>query len=337
MADRPRVAVIFTGGTISMLPDPLTGAAVPSLDGAAILARVPALQGIAAVEPIDWGLVPASHLRFDQILELGRLIEAAAERGDIDGVVVVQGTDVLEETAYAWDLLHRASAPVVVVGAMRNAGDPDYEGPANLADAVRTAADPRLRGAGTLVVMGGLILPADDATKTDSQALDTFQALNHGPLGQVREGEVLLERARGPRHVLPRLPAAAVEPVTLLTAVVATDGSLLRAAMAQGSQGVVVEATGAGNTDPDLLAAASEAMSDGVPVVLTTRCASGAVGPLYGFPGGGRSWQEAGAIMGGTRSGPKARVALALGLGAGLDRAGLQALFEEGSGVRDEG
>ena len=34
-------SVIFTGGTISMLPDPVTGAAVPTLDGAAILARVP--------------------------------------------------------------------------------------------------------------------------------------------------------------------------------------------------------------------------------------------------------------------------------------------------------
>ncbi len=67
-----------------------------------------------------------------------------------------------------------------------------------------------------------------------------------------------------------------------------------------------------------------------MPVVLTTRCASGAVGPLYGFPGGGRSWQEAGAILAGTLSGPKARVALALGLGAGLDRVGLGRLLGGG-------
>ena len=72
-----------------------------------------------------------------------------------------------------------------------------------------------------------------------------------------------------------------------------------------------------------------EAMDAAVPVALTTRCASGAVSPLYGFPGGGRSWQEAGAIMAGTLSGPKARVALALGLGAGLDRAGLGELLGE--------
>ena len=116
--------------------------------------------------------------------------------------------------------------------------------------------------------------------------------------------------------------------MALLTAVVATDGDLLRAAVERGARGVVLEATGSGNTDPDLLAAAVEAMDAGVPVVLTTRCASGAVGPLYGFPGGGRSWQEAGAILAGTLSGPKARIALALGLGAGLDEDSLRRLFD---------
>jgi L-asparaginase len=68
-------------------------------------------------------------------------------------------------------------------------------------------------------------------------------------------------------------------------------------------------------------------MTAGIPVVLTTRCASGGVGPYYGFPGGGASWADAGAIMAGTLSGPKARVALALGLGAGLDREELRALI----------
>lgn len=312
-----------------MLPDPATGAAVPALDGAAILERVPGLDGIATLEPIDWGLVPASHLRFSQILEIGSVIAEAAEREDVDGVVVVQGTDVLEETAYAWDLLHAIDTPVVVVGAMRNAGDPDYEGPRNISDAVRVAADPRMRGQGVAVVMDGRILPADDVTKTNSQSIDTFRALNAGPLGSVQAGEVQLERERQDRRLLLEWPAAAAEPVALLTAVVATDGSLLRAATGQGSRAVVVEATGAGNTDPDILAAAVEAMAADIPVALTTRCASGAVGPLYGFPGGGRSWQEAGAIMAGTLSGPKARVALALGLGAGLDRAGLGALLGE--------
>lgn len=327
MAERPRVAVIFTGGTISMLPDPLTGAAVPALDGAGILARVPELDDIADVEAIDWGSVPASHLRFSQLREISRLVEAQSRRAEIDGVVVVQGTDVLEETAFYWDLLHANPKPVVVVGAMRNAGQPDYDGPANLIDAVVCAAAPELRDQGVVVVMAGAVLPADDVTKTDTAALDTFHALDAGPLGSVRERRVSIDRRRSdrrlvaePRHEEPR--------VTLLTAVVSTDGDLLRAAVGQGARGIVVAATGSGNTDPDLLAAAVEAMRVGVPVVLVTRCASGSVGPLYGFAGGGADWQRSGAIMGGTLSGPRARIALALGLAAELPDQELRSLLE---------
>ena len=73
-------------------------------------------------------------------------------------------------------------------------------------------------------------------------------------------------------------------------------------------------------------------MDAGVPVVLTTRCAAGPVGAFYGFPGGGRSWRDAGAILAGTLSGPKARIALALGLGAGLDRDDLGRLIGEPTG-----
>ena len=327
MVGRPRVVVIFTGGTIAMLPQPATGAAVPALRGQEILARVSGLAESADLEVIDWGLVPASHLRFGQILEIGSLIRTAAQRAGVTGVVVVQGTDVMEETAFAWDLLHTSEVPVAVVGAMRNAADADYDGPRNLRDAIGVAADPRMRGQGVVVVMDGRVLPADDAAKTDSQALDTFQAPNRGLLAQVAGGRVSPQRRRGPRRTLLTAPARAAEPIALVTAVVSADGSPIRAAVAAGAVGVVVEATGAGNTDPDLLSAAEEAIARGLPVVLTTRCLSGPVGPFYGFRGGGRSWQEAGAILAGSLSGPKARIALALGLGAGLDGAGLAELL----------
>ncbi len=323
------LVIVFTGGTISMLPDPQTGAAVPALNGAEILARTPKFDSIATLESIDWGLVPASHLRFPQLLDLGRVLRDALARDDVDGAVVVQGTDTIEETAFAFDLLVGGPKPVVVVGAMRDAGDAGYEGPSNLRDAVRVAASPMLRDQGTLVVMGGAILPGDDATKTHTDAYDTFEALNLGPIGEVRGERVMVGSRRALRRVLEAIPDAAAEPIALITAVVATDGSLLRLAVGAGARGVVVAATGSGNTDPDLLAAAVEAMGSGVPVVLTTRAPSGRASAGYGFPGGGSTWVQAGAILAGYLGGPKARIALALGLGAGLDEAGLRALFAD--------
>lgn len=324
---RPRVVVVFTGGTISMLADPATGAARPALDGAAILARTPGLGAIADVEPVDWGLVSASHLRFDQILDIARILRDALARADVDGAVVVQGTDTMEETAIAWDVLVGSAKPVAVVGAMRNAADPGYEGPANLCDAVRAAASPELWHQGTVVVMGGAILSAVDVAKTDTDRYDTFQAPGLGPLGDVRGGEVRVHRRREGRVTLPAIPDHAAEPIDLLTATVAADDRLFRASLASGARGIVMAAAGAGNTDPSLAEAARDAIAGGVPVVLATRVLSGRARGAYGFPGGGAHWLDLGAIPAGTLSGYKARVVLALALGAGLDDVALRRLF----------
>jgi L-asparaginase len=91
----------------------------------------------------------------------------------------------------------------------------------------------------------------------------------------------------------------------------------------------VVAATGAGNTAAGLLAAAERAMASDVTLVLASRCPAGAVSTAYAFPGGGATWVRAGAIPAGTLCAIKARVALALGLGAGLGRDGLAGLLAD--------
>ena len=310
-----------------MRHDPVAGGNVPALSGADILARVPGLANIAEIVAIDRGLTPASHFSFPALFEIRDAIADAAEDREIEGVVVVQGTDTIEETAFFFDLLHAGGKPVVVTGAMRAASAPDYDGPANLRDAVRVAASPEMQRAGVVVVLAGTIEPADDVTKTHTTAFDTFRSLNLGSLGRVGEGGVEVARARGPRR---RVAAtAAAERVHLVTATVAMDGTPIDALRAAGADGFVVEATGGGNTSAGLLAAAERAMDAGLPVVLTTRCPSGEASGAYAFPGGGATWLRAGALLSGHLGGPKARIALALGIGAGLDRAGLARLLAD--------
>jgi L-asparaginase len=321
-----RVAVVFTGGTISMVRDPVAGGNVPALDGAGILALAPGVEAIAELAPIDLGRTPASHFSLARLLEIGALIRGAQADPAIDGVVVVQGTDAIEETAFLWDLVLDRPEPVIVTGAMRTSSDPDFDGPANLRNAVRAAASPALRGAGVLVGLGGTLEPADAVIKTHTAAFDTFRSLDAPPLGRVVDGEVRVDRPRGlRRHVTTdRVDDA----VTVIEATVGMDGRLLEAA-AVWSRGIVVAGTGSGNTTAGLLEAAVAAMGQGIVVALTTRCPSGEASPTYAFPGGGATWARAGALLTGHLGAPKARIALACGLGAGLDHAGLGALLAD--------
>jgi L-asparaginase len=324
-----RVAVIFTGGTISMGFDPVAGGNVPTLDGAAILARTPGLDRLAEVIPIDRGRRPASHFTFTDLLDIGRRIADQLDDPTLDGVVVVQGTDTIEETAFAWDLVLRSAKPVVVTGAMRASHEDGYDGPANLLGAVALAASGDLADAGVVVSLAGTVEPADDVTKTHTSAFTTFQSPNGGTLGSVGpDGTVRLGRIRGPRRSIQPAPPRGAR-VELIQVGIGSDGALLTAALETGAEGIVVAATGAGNTAQGLLEAAVRAMDQGIPVALASRCPAGPVSTAYAFPGGGATWVRAGALRVGTLCAIKARVALALGVGGGLGHDALATLLAD--------
>jgi L-asparaginase len=95
-----------------------------------------------------------------------------------------------------------------------------------------------------------------------------------------------------------------------------------------------VAAAGGGNTPPAFLDLARPLIARGLPVVLTTRCPSGRPLPGYGFEGGSSQWHAAGATFSGTLGALKARVAVALGIGAGRSVADLDALFGPSGGGR---
>jgi L-asparaginase len=322
-----RVVILFTGGTISSQFDPQAGGHRAMLSAAEILQATPGLDDIAQVDSIDWGRVPASQFTFAQLFEIAGLLRAALAREDVDGAVLVQGTDSIEETSMAFDLLLDGPKPLVVVGSMRSPDQDGYEGAANLRDAVRCAASPALGDQGVVVAMGGEIHPADDVVKTHTEAFGTFKSPNFGPLGHISADRVIVKRRRAWRRHVDATEAG--EPVHLFTSVLGTDGALIRVAHQNGARGFVIAGSGTGQTPVDMLTACEAAMADGIPVVLTTRCPSGRTNPAYSFPGAGASWRDAGAILAGSLSGPKARIALALGIGAGLDAAGLRQLFAD--------
>jgi L-asparaginase len=324
--------MIFTGGTIAMRDDSGTGNR-PMLDPERLLRAAPRLRELADVEPIDWGLVPASHLTFDQVLDIGRTLRDALERPDIDAAVVVQGTDVIEETAFAWDLLPLPAKPVVVTGAMRSASQAEYDGPANLEAAVRAAGEPALAERGVVVVMAGEIHAAGDVRKTDTHALSTFASPNLARLGTVGDSRVELERGWSPVR-LPAIPEQAALPISVVTFALDMETPEVPARAGAPPAGVVLAAAGSGNAPPALLAFARDMLDADVPVVLTTRCPAGRPLPGYAFDGGSTQWWEAGVPFSGTLGALKTRVLLALAVGVGLALDEISALLAPYGGGR---
>ena len=325
-----RVVVVFTGGTISMTVDPVAGGATPALDGEALLAGAGAVPvGLSAPAVVDLGRTPASHFSFDDLLRIARTAAGAlADDPDLAGAVIVQGTDTMDETAFAYDLVWRDMRPLVVTGAMRTADAPGADGPANLRDSLAVAGSRAFQGEGCLVVLGGQVHAADAVVKMHASAVDAFASPDTGPVGRIEGGRPFLLRRRAGRRVIAD-PIGPVPSVGLVVAAIGLDGAAIDAFVAGGARGVVVEATGAGNTHPSLLEAAQGAIAAGVVVVLASRVPGGRVTAGYAFPGGGATWARAGAILAGRLTGPKARVALSLGLAAGLDRDGLAALLDD--------
>lgn len=311
--NRKHVHVLFTGGTISMRIDPETGAAVPALSGDEIVAHVSGLKREARLTLEDYARLPGPHVTPHWMWRLRSRVQALCDDPEIAGVVLAHGTDTLEETAFLLDLTLDTDRPVVFCGAMRTVSQLGWDGPANLLTAVRTAIHDRAGGRGVLVAVGEEIHAAAEVTKWHTQRLDAFRS-PLGPLGSLDRGSVRFLR---PPARPPRIPARRmVSDVDLHTMAVGVDDALLRASLARGARGLVLEATGCGNVPPSILPGLRAALAARVPVVMVSRCAEGRVFPAYGYAGGGQMLHELGVILGGDLPGPKARIKLMAALGA---------------------
>ncbi|HKO16365.1 MAG TPA: asparaginase [Gemmatimonadaceae bacterium] len=320
------IALVFTGGTISMRHDATLGGAVPSLSGSEILALTPAIAEIARVEVDEWGAHPGPHMTTERMWALrGRIAEHLA-RPEIDGVVVTHGTDSMEESAYLAARTLDAEKPVVFTGAMRTSSDLGWDGPANLGASVRVAASEEARGFGVLVVMSDRIFAGADVTKVHTHIVDAFESPGLGPLGVIDDDRVIFRRALPERPEL-LAPPVLGGPVDIVYAWAGADARLLDASR-RDARGVVLAAMGRGNVPPAMVDGIERWHADGKPVVIASRVQRGRVGPTYGYPGGGRRLVERGAILGGSRRPQQARIDLMLGLGAGLSNTEIRTLFE---------
>ena len=323
---KPRVAIFFTGGTISMSIDPTMGGASPALSGEEIVAQVIGLKEIADFEIINFARLPGPHVTPSIMLELAHAVRLVLQRENIDGVVITHGTDTLDETAYFLDLVLQSVKPVVFVGAMRNSSELSWDGPANLIAAVRVATTVEARGLGVLVAMSEEIIAAREVIKTHTESVDTFQSRDYGPIGLIDKDRIIIaRRTTDQEYIQTDNIEMAVETLKMVSG---GDGKFIDYAIAQGVRGLVLEAFGRGNVPPGYMGAIDRAAKTGIPMVLTSRCSRGRTLDAYAYEGAGKTLTKLGVILGGVLPSHKARIKLILALGAGWSTDRIRQSFE---------
>ncbi|HYF03875.1 MAG TPA: asparaginase [Patescibacteria group bacterium] len=323
---KPRVAIIFTGGTIAMKLDEAFGGVVPALSASDILDAVPGVRNMADVEVYEFGRFPGPHMTPEKMFTLSQLVQQYVAREEITGVVITHGTDTLEETAYFLDCTLHTQKSVVVVGAMRNSSEPDWDGPKNLRDGIIIASHPGFKNFGTMICLAGTVNAASEASKTDTNELNTFESFDFGPLGRISSHNVILYRKPLHRETfsIDNLPKY----IPLFKCYAGMGGELIHHAIELGADGIVVEAFGVGNVPPPVFYELAEAVKKGIPVVLASRCPVGRTEHIYAYEGAGKQLYESGVIFCDFLNGQKARIKLMAALGAGLNYVQLKKSFE---------
>lgn len=309
----PKLAIAALGGTVSMQSTQNGQGVVPAVSGEALLNTVPELNMLARATVETFGLLPSASLDFEYLLDVLNWANAQISQG-VAAVIIIHGTDTLEESATFFDYLWAHDEPLVLTGAMRSAMQAGADGPANLLDAGRVALAACSHGRGAQVVINGEIHRASSVRKVDSMAMHAFASPLTGPAGLIVEGAPRYFHAPVARHVLP-MPRDTRQNIALLEASLGADSLLLEKVVELGYAGLVIAGFGAGHVSADW-ANVIEGIARHIPVIIATRTGCGATAQVtYGFVGSEIDMTRKGAVMAGFLCPRKARILLWLLVG----------------------
>lgn len=289
---QPRILLVSTGGTITMLSDG-EGGLSPCADAGMLLERVPELRALAVVDVLPLVNVDSSNLQPGLWV---RLAQAIYERMPFyDGFVVTHGTDTMAYTAAALSfLLQELPKPVVITGSQVPLEDLGSDGRSNLINAFRVAT---LDLAEVALVFGSLIIRGPRAKKTSVFDMQAFTSVNAPPLGSIGLTIRLQEPYRLRSKRKPLLRAFLDPDVAMVPAYPGIRPAVVEY-LTSTHRGLVLEGFGSGNLptegEASLCPAIAAATGRGVPVVVCTQCMVGSTEmELYQV---GRAALQAGAI-----------------------------------------
>ena len=341
-ARKRRILLIGTGGTIAG-SSPADDPSRYQAGAIGIEQLIGATDGLAerftllGEQPFSIG---SQHFGSQHWLALARRIRDAAREATVDGVVITHGTDTLEETAFALDLLCPRDNALVLTGAMRPATAVSADGPGNLRSACLVAAEPAAAGRGALVVFADRAWPAQSVGKRHTLACDAFDGGEREAQATIAAGRVHWRLGRAAARAAARerpsfasmvdLNADSLPPAALVWQHVDADPAIIDWHCRRKVRAIVLAATGGGTMPAAMRKALARAVQQGCLVVRASRVANGPV--IRDNEVDPRDRDSAlGFIAAGILAPLKARILVQCCVAAGLDTNDLdriQALFD---------
>lgn len=315
-AQLPNVAILATGGTIAGTAGSstqVTGYKAGDLAIQTLIDAVPAIKDFANVSGEQIVKISSNNMTDDVLLKLAKRCNELLADPKI--------------TAYFLNLTVKSKKPVVLVGSMRPATAISADGPMNLLNAVKLAADPNAQDRGVLIALNDQINAAREGTKTNTTNVDTFQAPTLGLLGYVAGGQNYFLRDTTMKHThetefdvskLDKLPR-----VDIVYSHANDDSVLVDAAVKAGAKGIISAGSGNGSIHKDTEVGLANAVKKGVVVVRSSRTGSGIVTPT----GPDDKYTKAGFLNGYSLNPQKARLLLQLALTKTDDPKKIQEMF----------
>jgi glutamyl-tRNA(Gln) amidotransferase subunit D len=291
----PKIALLYTGGTIGSKVDYTTGGVYILTKPEELLYEVPELSDIANIELQNLMGIMSEDMTAEEWRRIATGVLKAFEDG-ARGVVITMGTDTMHYTAAALSfMLGNLKGPVVITGAQRSSDRGSSDAFVNLVCAANVAAKSDV--AEVCICMhshssdeGCMLIRGTKARKMHTSRRDAFRPINNMQIADVgTDGEIRYRSAYRKAGTHARKMDSATgfeEKVALVKAYPNSDPGIIDYYLSKGYRGIIIEGTGLGHVpsspakkEGSWLGSIERACDKGMIIGMTSQCLYGRVNP----------------------------------------------------------
>ncbi len=266
-----RILLLGTGGTIASIPS--ADGLIPALDGNALTALVPRLEGLCQIEckqilNLDSSNIEPQHWQI--------IAQALADNyNKYDGFVITHGTDTMAYSAAALsNMIKGCKKPVVFTGAQLPICAEGTDAKDNVYHAFLVAVS---KTQGICLVFGDYVIHGLAAKKMYSENFNGFYSINRPPLATIKNHELFYNATNGAgtEGETFTINTKLESKVAVVKITPGLPADILDYYLTQGYKGIILESFGAGgvpNAANNWLPALEKLLQNGVRVVCATQC-----------------------------------------------------------------